>query len=157
MGMPFNYCKKIKCIYILLLVLLILVAKPVQANQKDKSKKAKKENKLVITGVLLRSDRSPMVGETVYCFKVEEGSISLRFKDGMAINPSGVTDSKGKFVIEVKPPPVGEKFTVGINRLGPVGLSRGDIPINLKIDKETKNIDLGEIIFEWKQSNQSLG
>lgn len=150
MGMRFEYCKKINCIYILLLVLLILVATCVQPNQKDKSKKEKKENKLVITGVLLSIDRSPMAGETVYFFKVEEGSISLMFKDGKAINPSGVTDSKGKFIIEVKPPPVGEIFTVGINRLGSVGLSRGGIPINLKIDKETKNIDLGEIIFEWK-------
>ena len=79
-------------------------------------------NKFVITGFLQKKDGTPAVGIRVYVFPYKNQKLSwhLGLVDGVydVANPSGKTDTKGRFVIEFRASDITEantqEFAVGL-------------------------------------------
>lgn len=108
-----------------------------------------------VKGTLLKKDKSPIVGRTIYVFKIvkkkEETSISMEFKDGEVVNPHGETDEKGRFIIQMNRSFIkgGQRFTLGIiSGLGFNTISQNGGRVEFEVDEKTNKINIGEIILK---------
>ena len=110
-----------------------------------------------IRGILLNSDRSPLAGKTVYLVYVRETKEGrktiVEFKDGKPLNPKGVSDDTGRFIIEADPALIlkEREFTLELDPMSLWArrtLSRDGLPLSFKFDSKTKKIDVGEIIIK---------
>jgi hypothetical protein len=108
-----------------------------------------------VEGTLLKKDKSPVVGMTIYVFKIvkekEETSISMEFKDGKVVNPYGETDKKGRFIIQMNRSFIegGQRFTLGIiSGLGFKVIRQNGAQVEFEIDEKTNKINIGEIILK---------
>ncbi len=120
--------------------------------------------KFLIAGTLLHKDGLPAPRKTVFFFFMQDGvayaKLGLQAGVIKVVSPSGKSDIKGRFTIEVDPALIKEwraistAFTIGFldeNRQ-PLPLTRNGVPITVNFDDQgkSKKVDLGEITVDLK-------
>lgn len=111
---------------------------------------------VLITGILMSDNKTPIVGQTVYICEITKksgdelvASLEVEWKEGKYINPNGVTNDNGLFEIKVNHKKFANReITVCLQKPGISILRKGGVPLFFKIDSKTNKIDLGVIIVE---------
>ena len=114
-----------------------------QSKFREKSGKAQEtmKSKIVINGTLVRKDNSPVVGKEVFLLLVKNKKPTLSVEEGKIVNPSGRSDQKGRFIIEVNRAFLlnSSEFTIGIGDafFNIKSLRQHDVSVIFDIDKKT--------------------
>jgi hypothetical protein len=100
---------------------------------------------VTITGTLVNAEGNPIAKRRIYFIPIENGGLSLQFKDGNVANPNSESDESGRFVIEAHPRT--GTFTVGLaDRTSVTAVTSPDgNRINFIVEGLTRRVNLGEI------------
>lgn len=144
-------------IVILTALISIFVVMPAQAQKVEKPKNIAKENIVIITGKLVKKDKSPVTDGRLTVYVYREGKIIVEYKKGRLVNPTSKVDNEGRFTFEIdldffKEAFEGaEEFVIGatLDSFSKRTLLRNHngVIITFKF-LGPQNIDLGEIVVE---------
>lgn len=120
-----------------------------QPQEQSKSSDIPEEYAITIKGRLISEEHSPLQDRQVTVVIIVQNRWGINFKDGKVSNPEGVTDSDGKFTIIADRrfwESTGE-FSLVVGRLEIVRAA-DNVVLSIKVDKDTKEIDIGDIIVK---------